>query len=139
MDDSSLAHTHYNCTYHIVFIPKYRRRVMYGETKKSIGEILRKLCEMKGVTLSEGAVCKEHVHMYVSIPPKLAVSEFMGYLKGKSTLMLFDRYPQYRTAGKKNFWARGYYVATVGNVNEDTIKQYIKQQEENDKLEDNRS
>ena len=138
MDDSSLAHTRYNCTYHIVFIPKYRRKAMYGETKKGIGEILRKLCEMKGVTLLEGAVCKDHVHIYVGIPPKLAVAEFMGYLKGKSALMLFDRFPQYRTQGKKNFWARGYYVATVGNVNEDTIKQYIKEQEENDKLEDSK-
>ena len=136
MDHSSLAHTRYNCTYHIVFIPKYRRKVMYGEIKKGIGEILRKLCEMKGVELIEGTVCKDHVHMYVSIPPKLAVSEFMGYAKGKSALMIFDRYPQYRAQGKRNFWARGYYVVTVGNVNEATILQYIKEQEENDKLED---
>ncbi|GHU48779.1 IS200/IS605 family transposase [Clostridia bacterium] len=136
MDDLSLAHSRYNCTYHIVFIPKYRRKVMYGEIKKSIGEILRKLCEMKGVTLIEGAVCKDHIHMYVSIPPKLAVSEFMGYLKGKSALMIFDRYPQYRTSGRKSFWARGYYVVTVGNVNEATIREYIKDQEENDRLED---
>jgi len=109
---------------------------MYGETKKSVVEILRKLCEMKGVVLIKGAVCKDHVHMYVGIPPKLAVSEFMGYLKGKSALMLFDRFPQYKRQGKKNFWARGYYVVTVGNVNEETIKQYIKEQEENDKLQD---
>ena len=136
MNDSSLSHTRYNCTYHIVFIPKYRRRVMYGEIRKSVGEILRKLCEMKGVELLEGAVSREHVHMYVSIPPKLAVSEFMGYLKGKSALMIFDRFPQYRTRGKRNFWARGYYVATIGNVNEDTIKRYIEEQKENDKLED---
>ena len=138
MDNSSLSHTRFNCAYHIVFIPKYRRKVMYGEVKKSIGEILRKLCEMKSVTLIEGAVCKDHVHMYVSIPPKLAVSEFMGYLKGKSALMLFDKFPQYRTSGKKNFWARGYYVVTVGNVNEETIKQYIADQEENDKSGDKR-
>ena len=135
MDHSSLAHTRYNCTYHIVFIPKYRRKIMYGEVKKSIGEILRKLCEMKDVVLIKGSVCKDHVHMYVSIPPKLAVSEFMGYLKGKSALMLFDRFPQYRTQGRKNFWARGYYVVTVGNVNEATILEYIKEQEENDRLE----
>ena len=138
MNDSSLAHTRYNCTYHIVFIPKYRRRVMYGEVRKSVGEILRKLCEMKGVTLIEGAVSIDHVHMYVNIPPKLAVSEFMGYLKGKSALMLFDWFPQYKTRGKRNFWARGYYVATIGNVNEDIIKQYIKEQKENDKLEDSK-
>jgi putative transposase len=109
---------------------------MYGEVKKAIGEILRKLCEMKGVTLIEGAVCKDHVHMYVSIPPKLAVSEFMGYTKGKSALMLFDKFPQYKAHGQRNFWARGYYAVTVGNVNEITIRDYIKEQEENDKLED---
>ena len=138
MNDSSLSHTRYNCTYHVVFIPKYRRKAMYGDVRNSVGEILRKLCEMKGVTLIEGAVSRDHVHMYVSIPPKLAVSEFMGYLKGKSALMLFDRFPQYKTPGKRNFWARGYYVATIGNVNEDTIKQYIKEQVENDRLEDSR-
>ena len=108
---------------------------MYGELKKSIGEILKKLCEMKGVTLLEGAVCKDHVHMYVSIPPKLAVSEFMGYAKGKSALMLFDKFPKYKTRGQRNFWARGYYVATIGKVDETTIRQYIQEQEENDKLE----
>jgi len=138
MDNSSLSHSRYNCTYHIVFIPKYRRKTMYGEVKQAVGEILRKLCEMKGVALIEGTVCKDHVHMYVSIPPKLAVSEFMGYAKGKSALMLFDKFPQYRTHGQRNFWARGYYVETVGNVNEATVRQYIKEQEENDKLEDSR-
>ena len=136
MDDLSLSHTRYNCTYHIVFIPKYRRKIMYGEVKRSAGEILKKLCEMKGVTLIEGSVHKDHIHMYVSIPPKFSISDVMGYLKGKSALMLFDRYPQYRekTSGR-NFWARGYYVATVGNVNEETILKYIKEQEENDKYE----
>ena len=135
MNDSSLSHTRYNCAYHIVFIPKYRREIMYGETKKAIGEILRKLCEMKGVTLIEGNVCKDHVHMYVSVPPKLAVSEFMGYLKGKSALMLFDKFPQYASHGRRNFWARGYYVTTIGNVNEAAIREYIKEQEEDDKWE----
>ena len=91
MDDSSLIHTRYNCTYHIVFIPKYRRKIMYGEVKKSVGEILRKLCEMKNVTLLKGAVCQDHVHMYVSIPPKLAVSEFMGYLNRKNDFMERNR------------------------------------------------
>jgi len=109
---------------------------MYGEAKKGIGEILRKLCEMKGAELIEGTVRKDHIHMYVSIPPKPAVSEFMGYLKGKSALMVFDRYPKFKTGGQRNFWARGYYVATVGNVNEATIRQYIHEQEENGKLED---
>ena len=134
MDNLSLSHTRWNCTYHIVFIPKYRRKIMYGEVKKDLGEILRKLCEMKQVTLISGSICKEHVHMYVSIPPKLSISEFMGFLKGKSSLQIFDRYPEYGTKCKSNFCAREYYVATVGNVNEATIVEYIKQQEETDKL-----
>lgn len=134
MDNLSLSHTRWNCTYHIVFIPKYRRKIMYGEVKKDLGQILRKLCEMKQVTLISGSICKDHVHMYVSIPPKLSVSEFMGFLKGKSSLQIFDRHPEYGTKWKRNFWARGYYVATVGNVNEVTIVEYIKQQEETDKL-----
>ena len=109
---------------------------MYGEVKRDAGEIIRKLCEMKGVELIEGKICVDHIHMYVAIPPKLAVSEFMSYLKGKSALMLFDRHPEYRAMrGDKHFWARGYYVATVGNVNEETIREYIRNQEENDKLE----
>jgi len=134
MYDLSLSHPRFNCTYHIVFIPKFRRKVMYGEVRQSVVEILRKLCEMCGVTLLSGSVGKDHVHMYVSIPPKKAVSEFMGYLKGKSTLMLFDRHPQFRK-GDRHFCARGYYVAPVGNVNEETIKAYIREQEESDKLE----
>lgn len=137
MDNKSISHTRWNCTYHIVFIPKYRRKIMYGETRKDIVEILKKLCEMKQVTLIEGKICKNHVHMYIGIPPKLCVSEVMAYLKGKSALMLFDRHPEYKTKwGDRHFWARGYYVATVGNVNEATIIQYIKEQEENDKMED---
>ena len=136
MDNKSLAHTQWNCTYHIVFIPKYRRKIMYGETKRDIVEILKKLCEMKQVTLISGGVSKDHVHMYLAVPPKLSISEVMAYLKGKSALMIFDRHPEYKQKwGERHFWARGYYVATVGNVNEDTILQYIKDQEENDKLE----
>ena len=137
MDNQSIQHTRWNCTYHLVFIPKYRRKVMYGETKKDLRDIIKKLCEMKGVQIIEGKICVDHVHMYVAIPPKFAVSEFMSYLKGKSTLMLFDRHPEFRTKkSDKHFWARGYYVATVGNVNEATIIEYIRNQEENDKLED---
>ena len=137
MDNQSIQHTRWNCTYHIIFIPKYRRQVMYGETKKDLRDILKKLCEMKGIQIIEGKICVDHVHMYVAIPPKIAVSDFMSYLKGKSTLMLFDRHPEYRARkGDKHFWARGYYVSTVGNVNESTIIEYIKNQEENDKLED---
>ena len=140
MDNKSIAHTRWNCTYHIVFIPKCRRKIMYGETKRDVVDILKKLCEMKQVTLIEGKVCKDHVHMYLGIPPKLCVSEVMAYLKGKSTLMLFDRHPEYRTKwGDRHFWARGYYVTTVGSVNESTILEYIRDQEENDKLEDNRN
>lgn len=138
MDNQSIQHSRWNCTYHIVFIPKYRRKIMYGQLRKDVGEILRKLCEMKQVTLIEGKVCRDHVHMYVAIPPKLSVSDFMAYLKGKSALMLFDRHPEYRTKkADRHFWARGYYVVTVGNVNEETIMQYIRDQEENDKMEDN--
>ena len=137
MDNKSIAHTRWNCTYHIVFIPKYRRKVMYGEVKRDIAEILKKLCEMKQIQLLEGKVCKDHVHMYVAIPPKLSVSEAMSYVKGKSSLMIFDRHPEFRQGwGKRHFWARGYFVATVGNVNESTIVEYIKNQEETDKLED---
>ena len=110
---------------------------MYGETKKDLVEIIKKLCEMKQVNLIDGRVCIDHIHMYVAIPPKMSVSEFMVYLKGKSALMLFDRHPEYRNKwGERHFWARGYYVSTVGNVNEETIIKYIQEQEENDKLEE---
>ncbi len=136
MDNASIQHTRWNCTYHIVFIPKWRRRVMYGQYKSDLVEIIKKLCEMKAVSLIEGKVCVDHIHMYVAIPPKLSVSDFMSYLKGKSALMFFDRHPELRPKyGDRHFWARGYYVSTVGNVNEDTIRKYIQEQEENDKLE----
>lgn len=136
MDNQSIAHTKWNCTYHIVMIPKYRRKIMYGQLKKEVGEVLKKLFEMSEAELIEGRVCKDHVHMYAAIPPKLSVSKFMSYLKGKSALMLFDKHPEFRKRfGRRNFWARGYYVVTVGNVNESTIMQYIRDQEENDKQE----
>ena len=134
MDDQSIQHTRWNCTYHVVFIPKYRRKILYGTHKKDVAEILKKLCEMKQVKLIEGKICEDHVHMYVAIPPKLSVSEFMSYLKGKSALMFYDRHPeQGRKWGERHLWARGYYVSTVGNVNEETIRNYIREQEENDK------
>ena len=137
MDNQSIQHTRWNCTYHIVFIPKYRRKIMYGSNKQDIMEILKKLCEMKGVNIIEGAVCADHIHMYVAIPPKISISEFMSYLKGKSALMFFDRHPELRPKwADRHFWARGYYVATVGTVNEETIRKYIQDQEENDRLED---
>ena len=111
--------------------------MLYGTNKKDLVEIIKKLCEMKGVALIEGKVCVDHIHMYVAIPPKLSVSEFMSYLKGKSALMFFDRYPEARPKwNDRHLWARRYYVSTVGNVNVETIRQYIKEQEENDKLED---
>ena len=136
MDNSSLSHTKWDCTYHIVFIPKYRRKVMYGELRKDVREIIIKLCEYKGVAIVEGSVCIDHVHLCVKIPPKLSVSEFMGYLKGKSALMLFDRHPDFRQKGNRHFWAKGYFVNTVGK-NEEEIKKYIKNQVEADRIEDN--
>ena len=135
MDKNTLAHTKWNCIYHIVFIPKYRRKSMYGKVKKDVKEVLRKLCEYKGVDIVEGTVCSDHVHMCLKIPPKFSVSEFMGYLKGKSALMVFDRYPEFKKYGNKNFWARGYYVDTIGR-DEEQIRKYIKDQEESDKLEE---
>ena len=136
MDSRSITHTRWNCTYHIVFIPKYRRKIMYGETKRDLVEIINKLCEMKQVDLLDGKVCVDHIHMYVAIPPKLSVSEFMSYLKGKSTLMLFDRHPEYRQKwGDRHFWARGYYVSTVG-LNQKTIEKYIREQEAEDRVND---
>lgn len=136
MDDSSLSHTKWKCQYHIVFIPKYRRKAMYGRVKKDMREIIKTLCDYKKVEIIEGAVCVDHVHLCVSIPPKLRVSEFMGYLKGKSALMIFDRHPDMGSKYNRHFWARGYYVATVGDITEDTIRAYIAEQEAEDRKED---
>ena len=136
MDNSSLAHTKWNCKYHIVFAPKYRRRIIYGKIKTDIGIILRKLCERKGVEIIDANACSDHIHMLVSIPPKLSVSQFMGYLKGKSALMVFDRFPQMKQGGSgRHLWARGYYVSTVG-INKDVIREYIQNQEDADIIED---
>ena len=131
MDKNSLSHTKWNCTYHIVFIPKYRRKTMFGELRKDVREIIRTLCGYKEVGIVEGNVCIDHVHLCVKIPPKLSVSEFMGYLKGKSALMVFDRHPEYKQKGNRHFWARGYFVDTVGR-NEEQIREYIKKQTETD-------
>lgn len=137
MDNKSLAHTKWNCTYHIVFIPKYRRKVIYGQVRKDIREIIRQLCKMRDMQLISGAVCADHVHLYVAIPPKQSESEFMGYLKRKSALMLFDKHPQFKQKGKdRHFRARGYYAETAGNVNEETIKNYIKEQTDSDRISD---
>ena len=130
MDDSSLAHTRWKCQYHIVFIPKYRRKVLYGRVKEDLREILRTLCGYKKVEIVEGAVCADHVHLCVSIPPKLSVSDFMGYLKGKSALMIFDKHPEMGTKWDRSLWARGYYVTTVGDVDEEAVRNYIRLQQE---------
>lgn len=129
MDDQSLSHTRWKCQYHIVFIPKYRRKVMYGKVRTDVREIIKTLCRYKKVEIIEGAVCVDHVHLCVSIPPKIAISEFMGYLKGKSALMIFDKHPELGNKFERDFWARGYYVSTIGNVDEATIRNYIKEQE----------
>ena len=128
MDKNTLAHTKWNCKYHIVFAPKYRRRIIYGKIKVDIGKILRKLCEQKGVEIIEANLCPDHIHMLVSIPPKMSVSSFVGYLKGKSSLMIFDRHAnmKYRY-GNRKFWCKGYYVDTVGR-NKKVIQEYIKNQ-----------
>ena len=132
MDNSSLAHSKWNCKYHIVFAPKYRRQVIYGKIKADIGRILRELCEHKKVEIIEANACKDHIHMLVSIPPKVSVAQFMGYLKGKSSLMIFDRHAnlKYRY-GNRQFWCKGYYVDTVGR-NKKVIEEYIKNQIQED-------
>ena len=110
MDNKSLSHTRWKCQYHIVFIPKYRKKVLYGRIRRDVREIIATLCQYKNVEIIAGAVCIDHVHLSVAIPPKLRVSDFMGYLKGKSTLMIYDRHPELQSKWDKAFWARGYYV-----------------------------
>ena len=132
MDNSSLAHSKWNCKYHIVFAPKYRRQIIYGKIKADIGAILRKLCDQNGVEIIEANACKDHIHMLDSIPPKLSVSQFMGYLKGKSSLMIFDRHANLKYKyGNRQFWCKGYYVDTVGR-NKKVIEEYIKNQIQED-------
>ena len=126
-NEKSLAHTRWNCKYHIVFAPKYRRQVFYREKRRAIGCILRKLCEWKSVRILEAECCADHIHMLVEIPPKMSVSGFMGYLKGKSTLMLYDRHPELQSKWDKAFWARGYYVETIGNITDEAVQKYIKE------------
>ena len=131
-DTNSLSHSKWNCKYHIVFSPKYRRQVIYQKIKADIGVIIRKLCENKGVEIHAAEACPDHIHMLVSIPPKISVSSFMGYLKGKSALMIFDKHANLKYKfGNRHFWAEGYYVSTVG-LNEATIKKYIQEQERHD-------
>lgn len=138
-DESSLSHTKWNCQYHIIFIPKYRRKAIYGKLRSDIGKYLRRLCEYKGVEIIEANACPDHIHMLVKIPPKLSISSFMGYLKGKSSLMIFEEHANLKyNYGNRHFWAQGYYVSTVG-LNKSTIKKYIQEQEIEDKVKDKRS
>jgi putative transposase len=132
----STAHSKYRCEYHIVFAPKFRRKVIYGELKKDIGVILRKLCDEKKVEIIEAEACPDHIHMLVSIPPYISIAEFVGYLKSKSALMIFDRHANLKYKyGNRHFWCRGYYVDTVGK-NERIIKEYIRNQLEEDCISD---
>ena len=131
-DNNSLAHTTWNCKYHIVFAPKYRRRVIYGEIRVEIGKIIRMLCERKGITIIEAELCPDHVHMLVEIPPKYSVADIVGYIKGKSSLMIFDRHANFKYKYcNRHFWCRGYYVDTVGK-NAKKIEEYIRQQLQED-------
>ena len=134
MDDvKSLAHTKWNCKYHVVFAPKYRRKVFYEEKRLEIGAILRELCRWKGVEIIEAEVCPDHIHMLISIPPKMSVSGFMGFLKGKSSLMIYQRWGNMKFKYRnRQFWCRGYYVDTVGK-NTKAIKEYIASQLKQDK------
>lgn len=128
MDNNSLSHTTWNCKYHIVFAPKYRRKAIYGKLYEDIGRILRMLCERKKVNIIEAELCPDHVHILVEIPPSISVSSFVGYLKGKSTLMIFERHANLKYKyGNRHFWCCGYYVDTVGK-NAKKIEEYIQNQ-----------
>ena len=128
----STAHSRYRCQYHIVFAPKYRRKEIYGKIRRDVGEILRKLCEQKKVEIIEAEACPDHIHMLVSIPPYLSIAQFMGFLKGKSSLMIFDRHANLKYKyGSRHFWCRGYYVDTVGR-NKEKIAEYIRNQLQED-------
>ncbi|EKJ5027378.1 IS200/IS605 family transposase [Enterococcus faecalis] len=135
-DDKSLAHTRWNCKYHLVFTPKYRRKVIYGQLRRDIGKILRKLCEMKEVEIIEAHAMPDHIHMLVRIPPKLSVSGFMGFLKGRSAVIIHGRHANLKyNYGNRSFWSKGYYVSTVG-LNQKTIAKYIREQEAEDRVRD---
>lgn len=135
-DINSLSHSSWKCKYHIVFAPKYRRQAIYGKIKADVGKILRELCEKKGVKIEAAECCKDHIHMLVSIPPHLSVSQFMGYLKSKSSLMIFDRHANLKYKyGNRHFWCRGYFVDTVGKY-ETAIREYIENQRKDDIMND---
>ena len=135
-DINSLDHTTWRCQYHVVFAPKYRRLEIYGAIKADIGKILRQLCQQKGVEIIEAEACPDHIHMLISIPPKYSVSQIMGFLKGKSSLMIFDRHANLKYKyGNRHFWARGYYVDTVGR-NKKQVQEYIRTQLQEDQIAD---
>ena len=133
MNRYSLSHSKWKCQYHIIFIPKYRRKVLYGQLRADVREIIIKLCKYKNVEIIEGAVCKDHVHLCVSIPPKESVSDFVGYLKGRCAIQIFDKHPEQRNKWNQEFWARGYYVTTVGDITEEAVRKYIEEQEKKTK------
>ena len=136
MDEQSLSHSKWECKYHLVFAPKYRRKIIYGKLRRDISQILVELCRRKGITILEAEACPDHIHMLVTIPPKYSVSSVMGYLKGKSSLIIFDRHANLKYKfGNRHFWCRGYYVSTVGK-NERKIKEYIANQLKEDYLQD---
>ena len=131
-DINSLSHSKWRCHYHIVFAPKYRRQAIYGKIKADIGKIIRQLCDQKGVEIIEAELCPDHIHMLISIPPKYSVAQIMGYIKGKSSLMIFDRHANMKYKyGNRHFWCRGYYVDTVGR-NKKAIEEYIRNQLQED-------
>ena len=133
-DTNSLAHTTWNCKYHIVFAPKYRRKVFFGQKRKEIGAILRSLCEWKQVEIIEAEVCPDHIHMLIKIPPKLSVARFVGFLKGKSSILIYQKFANMKFKYRnREFWCRGYYVDTAGK-NDIKIKEYIANQLKEDKL-----
>ena len=139
LDTNSLAHTKWECKYHIVFARKYRRQIIYGKIKMDIGQMLRKLCEYMGIEIIEAEACKDHIHMLISIPPKYSVAQIMGYLKGKSSLMIFEKYANLKYKyGNRHFWCRGYYVSTVG-ANRKAIQEYIRNQLQEDYTDDQMS
>ena len=136
MDMNSLAHTKWECKYHIVFAPKFRRKVIYGQIKADVGNILSMLCKRKGIEIIEAECMPDHVHMFVRIPPKYSVSQIVGYLKGKSSLMIFERHANLKYKyGNRHFWSEGFYVSTVG-VNDATVRKYIQEQEKYDIMQD---
>lgn len=134
VDIHSLSHTQWECKYHIVFVPKYRRKVFYGQKRYEIGQILRELCKWKGVNMLEGEACPDHIHILLEIPPKISISSFMGFLKGKSSLMIYEKWGNMKFKYRnRRFWCRGYYVSTVGK-NEGKIRKYIQNQLEEDEM-----